>query len=116
MISKLLETMESLSSCKIYNNQNTTTKSNSSNNDFEIPSSSNTHLGLPQWDILSTNFDRATSSCNEKSINVIPSILIEDQPHEMRIQKDAQFKEYLRLHSEEKKLEEKLDTYPLNIC
>ena len=32
----------------------------------------------------------------------------------MRLQKDAQFNECQRLHSEEKSLEEKLDTYPPN--
>ena len=33
-----------------------------------------------------------------------------------RLQKDVQFKEYQRLHSEKKKLEEKPDTYPSNTC
>ena len=32
----------------------------------------------------------------------------------MRLHKDAQFNECQRLHSEEKSLEEKLDTYPPN--
>ena len=36
MISKLLETIENLSSCKNYNNCNTTTTNNSSNNDSQI--------------------------------------------------------------------------------
>ena len=34
----------------------------------------------------------------------------------MRLQKDVQFKEYQRLHSEKEKLEEKSDTYPPNTC
>ena len=34
----------------------------------------------------------------------------------MRLQKDIQFKEYQRLHSEKKKLEEKLDSYLPNTC
>ena len=57
-----------------------------------------------------------TNSYNGRLINVIPSILIDDQPREVRLQKDAQFNKYLKLHSEKKKLEEKLDTYPLKVC
>ena len=34
----------------------------------------------------------------------------------MRLEKDTQFKEYQRLYSEKKKLEEKTDTYPSNTC
>ena len=47
---------------------------------------------------------------------MIPSISIEEQPREVRLQKDVQFKEYQRLHSEKKKSEEKPDTYPPNTC
>ena len=54
-----------------------------------------------------------TSSDNRKSINVIS---IEEQLREVRLQKDVQFKEYQRLHSEMKKLEEKPDPYPPNTC
>ena len=116
IISKLLETIKYLSSNKNYNNCNTTTTNNNCNNDSETPISKNTHLAPPQWDILSTTSDTTTASDNGKSINVISSISIEEQLHEVRLQKDAQFKEYQRLHSEKKKLEEKPDTYPLNTC
>ena len=47
---------------------------------------------------------------------MIPSISIEEQPREVRLQKDVQFKEYQRLHSEKKKSEEKPDTYPPYTC
>ena len=52
MISKLLETIENLSSNKNYNNCNTTATNNSFNNDSEILRSKNTHLAPPQWDII----------------------------------------------------------------
>ena len=48
MISKLLETIENLSSNKNYNKYSTTATNNSCNNDFEIPRSKNTHLVPPQ--------------------------------------------------------------------
>ena len=114
MISKLLETIENLSSNKNYNNCNTTTTNNSCNNDSETPRSKNTHLAPPQWDILSVT--STTTSDNGKSINIIPSISIEEQLREVRLQKDVQFKEYQRLHLKKKKLEEKPDTYPANTC
>ena len=53
---------------------------------------------------------------NKRSINVIPSISIQEQLCELRLQKDVQFKEYQRLHSEKKKSEEKPDTYAPNTC
>ena len=43
---------------------------------------------------------------------MIPSILIEEQLREVRLQKDALLKEYQRLHIS--KLEEKPNTYPPN--
>ena len=92
MISKLLETIENLRSNKNYNNCNTTTTNNSCNNDSETPRSKNTHLAPPQWDILSTTSDAITTSNNGRSINVIPSISIEEQLREVRLQKDVQFK------------------------
>ena len=107
---------ENLDSNKSYNNCNTTTTNSSCNNDSEIPRSKNTHLAPPQWDILSTTSNTTTSSDNGRSINVIPSISIGDQLREVRLQKDTQVKEYQRLHSEKKKLEEKPDTYPPNTC
>ena len=110
IISKALETTENLRSNKNYNNCNTTTTNNICNNDSENPSSKNTYLAPPQWDILSTTSD------NGRLINVIPSISIEKYLHEVRLQKDAQFKEYRRLHSEKKNLEEKPDTYPPDTC
>ena len=116
IISKLLETIKNLSSNKNYNNCNTTTRNNSCNNDSETPVSKNTHLVPPQWDILSTTSDTTTASDNGKSINVISSISIEEQLRKVRLQKDAQFKKYQRLHLEKKKLEEKPDTYPPNTC
>ena len=68
MISKLLKTIENLSSKKNYNcnynNCNTTTTNNSCNNDSEIPRSKNAHLAPPQWDILSTTSDTTTNSPN----------------------------------------------------
>ena len=67
-------------------------------------------LAPQQWDILSTTSDSVENSDNGRFINVIPSISIEDQLLEVRLQKDAQFKEYQRLHSENKKLEEKPGT------
>ena len=115
MISKLLKTIENLSSNKNYNNCNTTTTNNSYNNDSKTPISKNTHLVPPQWNILSTTSDTTTSD-NGKSIKVISSISIEEQLCEVRLQKDVQFKEYQRLHSEKKKLKEKPDTYPPNTC
>ena len=69
-----------------------TTTTNSSNNESEIPSSNNTHLAPPQQDILSKTYDTTTSSVNERLIDVIPSISIEDQLREVRLQKDAQLK------------------------
>ena len=98
MISKLLEKIENLSSNKNYNNYSTTATNNSCNNDFEIPRSKNTHLVPPQWDILSKTSDTTTTSDNGRSINVIPSISIEEQLREMRLKKDVQFKKYQRLH------------------
>ena len=106
IISKPLETIEN-TKCK---NCNTTTRNNSCNNGSEIPRSNNTHLAPPQWHILSTNFDTTTSSDNGRSINVIPSISIEEQLREVRLKKDFQFKEYQRLHSAKKESEEKPDT------
>ena len=116
MISKLLETIENLSSNINYNNCNTNTTNNSCNNDSKIPRSKNTHLAPPQWDISSTTSDTTTTSDNGRLINVILSISIEEQLREVRLQKDVQFKEYQRLYSEKKKLEEKSDTYPPNTC
>ena len=78
MIAKLLETIENLSSNKNHNSCNTTTTNNSFNNDSETPRPNNTHLAPPQWDILSTTSDTTTTSDNERSIDVIPSILIEE--------------------------------------
>ena len=85
MISKLLETIENLSSNKNYNNCNTTTTNNSCNNDSEVPRSKNTNLAPPQWDILSTNSDTTANSDNGRSINGIPSISIEEQLLEVRL-------------------------------
>ena len=84
MISKLLETIENLSSNKYYNNCNIATTNNSCKNDSEIPRSKNTHLAPPQWDILSTTSDTTTTSDNERSINVIPTISIEEQLLDVR--------------------------------
>ena len=89
-----------------YNNCNIATAKSSRNNYSKIPSSNNTHLASQQWDILSTTSDSITNSYNGRFINDIPSISTEDQ----LLQKDAHFKEYQRLHSENKKLEEKPDT------
>ena len=61
----------------------------------------------PQWDILSTTSDTTITSDDEISISVVPSISIEEQLREARLQKDVQFK---------KRLEEKPDTYPPNTC
>ena len=116
MISKLLGTIENLSSNKNYNNCNTTTTNNGCNNDSEIPRSKNTHLAPPQWDILSTTSDTTTNSDNGRSTNVIPSILTEEQLREVRFQNNAQLKEYQRLHSEKKTVEEKPDNYPPDTC
>ena len=116
MISKLLETIENLNSNKKYNHCNTTTTNNGYDNDSEIQRSKNTHPAPPQWDILSTTSDATATSDNGKSIHVIPRISIEEQLREVRLQKGVQFKEYQRLHSEAKKLEEKSDTYPPNTC
>ena len=116
MISKLLETIENLNSNKKYNHCNTTTRNNGYDNDSEIQRSKNTHLVLPQWDILSTTSDTTATSDNGRSIHVIPRTSIEEQLREVRLQKGVQFKEYQRLHSETKKLEEKPDTYPPNTC
>ena len=91
VILKLLETTENLSSSMNYNNCNNTTTKNSRNNDSKIPNSKNTYLAPQQWDILSTTSDSITNSDNGRLINVIPSISIEDQLREMRLQKDAQF-------------------------
>ena len=66
--------------------------------------------------MLSTTSDTTTTSDNERSINFIASISIEEQLREVRLQKDVQFKEYQRMHSEKKKSEEKPDTYPPNTC
>ena len=116
MISKILETIENLNSNKKYNHCNTTTTNNGYDNDSEIQRSKNTHLAPPQWDKLSTNSDTTATSDNGRSIHVIPRISIEEQLREVRLQKGVQFKEYQRLHSEIKKLEEKPDTYPPNTC
>ena len=87
MIAKLLQTTENLSSNKNNNSCNTTTTNNSFNNDSEIPRPNNTHLGPPQWDMLSTTSDTTTTSDNERSINIIASISIEVQLREVRLQK-----------------------------
>ena len=116
VISKLLETIENLNSNKKYNHCNTTTTNNGYDNDSEIQRSKNTHPAPQQWNILSTTSDTTATSDNGRSIHVIPRISIEEQLREVRLQKDVQFKEYQRLHSERKKLDEKPDTYPLNIC
>ena len=116
MISKLLETIENLNSNKKYNHCNTTTTNNGYDNDSEIQRSKNTHPAPPQLDILSTTSDTTATSDNGRSIHVIPRISIEEQLREERLQKGIQFKEYQRLHSETKKLEEKPDTYPSNTC
>ena len=58
----------------------------------------------------------AKLSDNGRTINVIPSISSEEQLRQVRLQKDVQFKEYQRPHSEKKKSEEKPDTYPPNTC
>ena len=73
-------------------------------------------MAPPQWEIWSTTSDRTTTLDNGRSVNVIPNISIEEQLRGVRLQKDVQFKEYQRLYSEKKKLEEKPDTYPPNIC
>ena len=88
-MSKLLETIEKVSSSKNCSNCNTTTTSSSGNNDSEITSSNNTHLAPLQWEVLSKTSDTTTNSDNRRSINVIPSISIEDQLHEVRLQKDV---------------------------
>ena len=116
MISKLVETIENLSSNKNYNNCNTTTTHNSCNNDSEIPRSKNTYLGPSQWDILSTTSNTITTSDNGRSINVIPNISIEEQLRDVRLQKYVQFKEYQRLYSEKKMLEKKPDINTPNTC
>ena len=116
MIFKLLETIENLNRNKSCNNRNITTTNNSCNNDSEIPRSKNTHLAPPQWDMLSTTPATTTTSVNGRSINVIPSISIEEQLREVRLQKDFQFKEHQTLYSEKKKLEQKSDTFPPNTC
>ena len=64
MISKLLETIENLSTNKNYNSCNTTTTNNSCNNDSKIPRLKNTHLAPPQWDITSANSDATTNFDN----------------------------------------------------
>ena len=117
MISKLSETIDNLNSNKKYNHCNTTTTNNGYDNDSEIQRSKNTHPAPPQWNILSTTSDTtAATSDNGRSIHVIPRISIEEQLREVRLQKGVQFKEYQRLHSETKKLEEKPDTYRPNTC
>ena len=116
MISKLVETIGKLNSNKKYNHCNTTATNNGYDNDSEIQRSKNMHLVLPQWDILSTTSDTTATSDNGRSIHVIPRISIEEQIREVRLQKGVQFKEYQRLHSEPKRLEEKSDTYPPNTC
>ena len=88
MIAKLLETIENLSSNKNYNNCNTTTTNNSCNNDSETLRSKNTHLAPPQWNIWTTS-DTTTTSDNGRSINVTPSISIEKQLSEVRLQKNV---------------------------
>ena len=92
MIAKLLETIQNLNSNKNYNNCNTTTTNSSCNNDSETPRPKNTHLAPPQWDILLTTSDTTTTSDSGRSINVIPSISIEEQLREVKLQKDVQFK------------------------
>ena len=64
MISKLLETIENLSTNKNYNSCNTTTTNNSCNNDSKIPRLKNTYLAPPQWDITSANSDATTNFDN----------------------------------------------------
>ena len=81
---------------------------NSCNNDSEIQRSKNTHRTLPQWTILSTTSDTTTTTDYGRSIHVIPRKSIEEQLPEIRLQKDVQFEEYQRLHSETKKLEKNL--------
>ena len=54
--------------------------------------------------VTTTTFD------NGRSINMIPSISIEEQLRDVRLQNDVQFKWYQKLHSENKKLEEKPNT------
>ena len=83
MIAKLLETIENLSS-----NKNTTTTNNSCNNDSETLRSKNTHLAPPQWNI-STTSDTTTTSDNGRSINVTPSISIEERLRKIRLQKNV---------------------------
>ena len=73
-------------------------------------------MAPPQWNILSTTSDTTATSDNRRSIHVIPRISIEEQLREVRLKKGVQFKEYQRLHSETKKLEEKPDAYPPNTC
>ena len=75
----------------------------------------NTCLATPQWDI-STTSDTTTNSDNGGSTSIIPTISFEEQLCEVRLQKDFQFIEYQRLHSEKKKLEEKPYTYSPNTC
>ena len=90
-ISKLLETIENLSSNKSYNTFNTTTTDNSCNNDSDIERSKNTQLTPPQWGILLTTSDTTATSDNERSISVIPSILIEEQLREAGLLRDVQY-------------------------
>ena len=90
-ISKLLETIENLSSNKNYNTFNTTTTDNSCNNDSYIERSKNTQLTPPQWGILLTTSDTTTTSDNGRSISVIPNILIEEQLREAGLLRDVQY-------------------------
>ena len=90
-ISKLLETIENLSSNKNYNTFNTTTTDNSCNNDSDIERSKNTQLIPPQWGILLTTSDTTATSDNGRSISVIPSILIEEQLREAGLRRDVQY-------------------------
>ena len=84
-VSKLLETIENLSS------NNTTTTDNSCNNDSDIERSKNTQLTPPQWGILLTTSDTTATSDNGRSISVIPSILIEEQLSEAGLLRDVQY-------------------------
>ena len=69
-----------------------------------------------QWRILSTIFVTIANFDNWRSINVIPSITNEYRLREVRLQANAQFEKYQRLHSKIKKLEETPHTYPPNTC
>ena len=74
-------------------------------------------------EILLTTSDTTANPNNGKSfniiklINVIQGISTEDRRLlEVKLRKDTQFEEYQRLHSEKKKLKEKLGTCLRNNC